>query len=59
MSARRHQVEQFSIPLAVSAARPTLGQLRNERDAMIARLMVLAGHRNQVVGITLPGKLTF
>lgn len=39
------------MPMPVALARPTLGQMREQRDAMIGRLCVLAGHRNQVVSI--------
>lgn len=51
MSARWHEAEQFVMPMPVVLAKPTLGQLREQRDAMIERLLVLAGHRNQVVSI--------
>ena len=49
MKAALHEVEQFTMPVAL--AKPTLGQLREEREAMIARLTMLAAHRNQVVSI--------
>ena len=52
MSAQRHEAEQFTMPMPVALAKPTLGQLREQREAMIARLVVLAGHRNQVVSIS-------
>lgn len=51
MSAHLHEAEQLTMPMPVPAARPTLGQLRAERDALMERLLVLAGHRNQVVSI--------
>ena len=51
MSAQRREAEQFTMPLPVMLAKSTLGQLRAERDALIERLLVLAGHRNQVVSI--------
>lgn len=52
MSAQRHEAEQFTMPLPVVMAKPTIGQMRDERDAMIDRLLVLAGHRNQVVRVS-------
>lgn len=52
MSAQRHDAEQLTMPMPVAVTRPTLGQMRDERDALIERLAVLAGHRNQVVKVS-------